>query len=77
MVVGINAGYHPEHVIVRALGLLALHGPGAVVPGVVYHHPPVVEADREHKRVVKDPLHHHPHLFLAILKQLVTSKKKN
>ena len=72
MVVGVNAGYDPEHVIVWTLGLLTLHGPGAVVPGVVNHHPPIVEADRKHKRVVKDPLHHCPHLFLAILKQLVT-----
>ena len=45
VIVGIDGGDLAEHVVVRAAGLLPLHGLWTVVPRVVYHHPPVMEAD--------------------------------
>ena len=59
-----------EHVIVRAQAALPLHRVWAVVPGVVDHHPPVVEANRDHKRVVHDPVHQALDFLLPALDQL-------
>ena len=70
MVVGVNGRDLTEDVIVGAYGLLSLCGVGTVVPGIVDHHPPVMEADAEHEGVVEDPPDDRPHLSLPPLQQL-------
>ena len=70
VVVGVDGGDLAEDVVVRADWLLSLLGLGRVVPGVVDHHPPVVEADAEHEGIVEDPPDDGPHLPLPPLQQL-------
>ena len=67
VVVGVYGGDLTEDVMVWAAGLLPLHRLGAVVPGVVDHHSPVMETDAQHERVVHDPLDDRPHLLLSPL----------
>ena len=43
---------------------------GTVVPGIVDHHPPVVEADAEDEGIVEDPPDDRLHLPLPALQQL-------
>ena len=67
MIVSVESSQMSEHVIVRTHALLPLHGVWTVVPRVVDHHPPVVEADAQHEGVVQDPVHQALHLLLSVL----------
>ena len=70
MIVSVKSCEMSEYIIIRTHALLALHRVGAVVPGVVDHHSPVVEADAQHERVVQDPVHQALHLLLTVLDKL-------
>ena len=70
MIVSVESREMSEDIVVRTHALLSLHGVGAVVPGVVDHHPSVVEADAQHERVVQDPVHQALHLLLPVLDKL-------
>ena len=72
MVVRVESCEVFEDVVIAAHGLLALHGTGAVVPGVIDQDLAVMEADAEDEVVVAlYPAHHSLHLLGPASHQLI------